>query len=792
MKQPKRHKHSFSHPWRTLAAACVAVWVLSSCSTTRRLSQGEVLYTGVRKMTFTPAADTLRIPSEVVSAAKKPLSVAPNNPLWSPYWRTGLPVGLWAWNYLYTPKETGFKYWLYKRLAKQPVLMSKVRPDLRVRVAEQVLENHGYFGVRGSHETHPSRHKPDQKAKVSYRFTLPAPHTYDTIEYLTAPGAAGRIIDSLRAGTLLHPGAVYNLDTLVAERKRITTALRSRGYYYFRPEYIAYDADTTQAPYRVSLRMRLAEGTPTAALRPYRVGAVSVSLHNPAPGPEDTMTLGSIGVRYQRPLKIRPRILGQAIALTPGQLFNVEAQNTTQTNLNKLGIFNAVSLSVPPLDSLKSSSTALADSLPDDSLDVHISAAFDKPIQADFEADLTSKSNSYLGPGLSFGLRHNNIFRGGEVLALNLTASYEWQTGNRNQYETRPSAINSYELGLNTSLSIPRLLIPGFRDRALLYPARTTYKLGADLMNRPKYFRMLSLNLSAGYDFRTSPYSSHSLTIFKLTYNRLLHTSHAFDSTMAQNPAVALSFSNQFIPSLSYTYTFDKSYGRRQRDRFVLQASMTEAGNLLAGLYGAFGAHGTKRLFGSPFSQFVKGTLEAKWFHRIGQHNLLATRLLVGAGYAYGNSQVLPYSEQFYIGGANSIRAFTVRSLGPGSYRPPADQPNGYWDQTGDFKLEANAEFRFRIAGNLGGAVFVDAGNIWLLKNDPQRPGGALRAKGFWEQIALGTGVGLRYDISVLVLRLDMGIGIHTPYANPDKPGYYNIQRFKDGLGIHLAIGYPF
>ncbi|MDE6499200.1 MAG: hypothetical protein K2K83_00655, partial [Rikenella sp.] len=539
---------------------------LASCSTTRRLAQGEVLYTGVRKMTFTSAVDTMRIPGEVVSAAQKPLNVAPNNALWSPYWRTGIPVGLWAWNYLYTPKEKGFKYWFYKRLAKPPVLISKVRPDMRVRVAEQVLENHGYFGVRGEYEQHPNRHKPDRKAKVSYRFTLPAPHTYDTIEYLSAPGSIGRLIDSLRTGTLLHAGAVYNLDTLVAERARIATALRSAGYYYFRPEYIAYEADTTQAAYRVSLRMRLADGIPPAALHPYRVGDVRVDLRNPVPGPTDTMVLGPTHVRYQRPLRIRPRILSQAIALTPGQLFNVEAQNTTQTNLNKLGIFNSVNLTVPPLDSLTG---------PGDSLDVRISATFDKPIQADFEADLTSKSNSYLGPGLSFGLRHNNIFKGGEVLALNLTGSYEWQTGNRNQYETRPSAINSYELGLNATLSIPRILAPGFRDHPTTYPARTTYKLGADLMNRPKYFRMLSLNLSAGYDFRTSAYSSHNLTPFRLTYNRLLHTSHAFDSTMAQNPAVALSFSDQFIPSTSYTYTFDRSYGQRPRDRFVFQASLT-------------------------------------------------------------------------------------------------------------------------------------------------------------------------------------------------------------------------
>lgn len=766
----------------TLLLACGTAGLLS-CSTTRRLAQGETLYTGVKKMTFTPAADSLKIPGEVISAAQEPLNVAPNNPLWSPYWRTGLPIGLWAWNHLYTPKEKGFKYWFFKKLAKPPVLISKVRPDLRIQVADQIFENYGYFDVQGSYELFPSRHKPEQKAKVGYRFVIPAPHTYDSIEYLTAPGEVGRIVDSLRSGTLLRRGAVYNLDTLTAERSRLVAALRSHGYYYFRPEYIVYEADTTRAPYKVALRMRLAEGIPPAAMRPYRVGSVSVGLRNPVPGPADTMALGSVRVRYQRPLKIRPRILQGAIALAPGQLFNVEAQNTTQTNLNKSGIFSSVSLSVPPIDSLDGNS---------DSLDVRISATFDKPMQADFEADLTSKSNSYLGPGITFGLRHNNIFKGGEVLALNLTGSYEWQTGNKSQYETRPTAVNSYEFGVNASLTIPRIVAPGFKYRGSTYPARTTFKIGADLMNRPKYFRMLSLSLSAGYDFRTSPYSSHNLTIFRLTYNKLLHTSHEFDSTMQQNPAVALSFSDQFIPSLSYTYTFDKTYGRRQKNRFVFQGTLTETGNLLAGVYEIFGSHGTKRLFGSPFSQFIKGTAEFKWYRRIGQNNVLASRLMVGAGYAYGNSQVLPYSEQFYIGGANSIRAFTVRSLGPGSYRPSEEQVNGYWDQTGDFKLEANVEFRFKMLGNLGGAVFLDAGNIWLLKNDPKRPGGVLRAKGFWNEIALGTGVGLRYDISVLVLRLDMGIGIHTPYANPDKKGYYNIQNFKDGLGIHLAIGYPF
>ena len=213
-------------------------------------------------------------------------------------------------------------------------------------------------------------------------------------------------------------------------------------------------------------------------------------------------------------------------------------------------------------------------------------------------------------------------------------------------------------------------------------------------MNRPSFFRLIAFSGSAGYNFQTSPYSRHSLTVFKLTYNKLLHTTEAFDKTMDENPAIAMSFRNQFVPSINYTYTFDKTYGSTGNRRFYWQNSVTSAGNLLSGILSLFG--------------------------------------------------------------------------------------------------EANVEYRFGIMGRLNGAVVLDAGNIWLLKKDPKRPGAELKWKGLLNEIALGTGFGLRYDISYLVIRADLGIGIHTPYPNPDKTGYYNISSFKDGLGFHLAIGYPF
>ena len=303
---------------------------------------------------------------------------------------------------------------------------------------------------------------------------------------------------------------------------------------------------------------------------------------------------------------------------------------------------------------------------------------------------------------------------------------------------------------------------------------------------------MAEYNMGITYEWRANRYAVNSFTPFKLVYNKLMRTTASFDSIMQQNPAVALSFESRFIPQLSYTYTYNRWMERERNNEITFSATFTEAGNLFDGIYRLCGVKGEKKLFGTPFSQFVKGQAQLVWNHRLfpKSDHWLVTRVLLGAEHAYGNSREVPYSEQFYIGGANSIRAFTVRSIGPGSYRAPRDQVNGYFDQTGTFKFELNAEYRFPLVAQLHGAFFIDTGNIWLLKNDPLRPGGKLSGKSFLKDLALGTGAGLRYDLDMIVLRLDVGYGLHTPYSN-GTPHYFNV-RFKDAFAVHLAIGYPF
>ncbi|MDR0954747.1 MAG: hypothetical protein LBM20_05130, partial [Rikenellaceae bacterium] len=345
------------------------VWtaVITSCSTTRRLADGDLLYTGVRKIEFVSASGE-KVPGAVESVAKEPLNVKLNNPLYSPYVRTPLPVGLWVWNNLSSERETGLRAWLYRKLAKSPVLVSDLQPDQRMEWVEELLDNLGYFGSQAEYETLARRNP--KKVRMNYRITVAEPWFYSQIAFPAVQGAVTAKIDSLKTSSLLRVGAQYNIDTLSAERQRIATALREESYYYFRPEYLEYLADTLQEPFRVDLRMVTASGIPEEALRPYRIGSLGIELTNPLGGEADSTGYNGIQIRYQRPLKLRPKVMARALTLRPGEPIRVSEIEETLTNLQKLGVFRFVNLSVTPLDSLRGG----------DAIDMQIAAAFDTPL----------------------------------------------------------------------------------------------------------------------------------------------------------------------------------------------------------------------------------------------------------------------------------------------------------------------------------------------------------------------------------------------------------------------------
>lgn len=742
--------------------------LLPSCSTTRRIPDDEILYNGLKGVKFDN--DSVKIPAALTATVKEAVNVAPNNYWKLLGWHYPFPLGLWVYNNWSNPPK-GLKHWLYEKLVAEPVLVSDVRPEVRTHMIEELLDNNGYFRGTSTYELVYGRNP--KKAKILYTINPGPAYPMKMIEMLPDTTELNHLIDSLvMRDPYLTAGMRYSTDSLNIARTRITNSLRNRGYYFFQPAYIEYLADSIAEPGEIQMKLVLASNTPKPALRRYRTGKVTVyAYRHQGNGTPDTIATPRVTLIQMQPSKFRSKLIPECVTFRPGRFFSVRDMNRTQTNLSRLGIFSAIDIA------------AIPDTTNTGELNVVVNCTFDAPLEAAFEINGSSKSNSYLGPGMTFRVSNNNLFGGGEQLTVGVNGSYEWQTGHGSS-----SVFNSYEAGLTASLAMPRLLAPSFIPRSRFQLNWTRFQLNADLLNRPHYFKLAQFNVSVSYDWRFRRHVSNTFTPLKLTYTKLMHTTEAFDSIMNANHAVAQSFRSQYIPQMLYGYVYDRALDRDNTINW--QFTLQEAGNVFWAIYRACGIKGEKELFGTPFSQFVKGSTQLVYGHRIEGDNWLVSRVAAGAAHAYANSSQVPYAEQFYCGGANSVRAFTVRSIGPGSYHD-ATVDDSYFDQTGTFKLEANVEYRFPIAGPLHGAVFLDAGNVWLLKDDPQRPGGLLKASTFLKDIALGTGAGLRFDIGMLVVRGDLGIGIHAPYST-GRRGYYNMTTFGKSLAFHLAIGYPF
>ena len=758
--------------------------LMSACSTTKNLPEGETLYTGIDKLEVVNEDKTLA-GITALTEVEAALAYAPNNAIFgSSSLRWPVPFGLWVYNGFekYQDKK-GIGRWIFDHLGKSPVLMSSVNGETRAKVATNLLHDYGYFNGSVSYKEVPQKNP--KEAKVSYVIDMARPYFLDSIAYLKYPHYADSLIQSTRSLSVLKSEENFSVIKLEEERQRLSNLFRNHGYYYYRPEFTTYRADTLQKSGYVSLQVVPRNGIPAEAKKQYYIGNTSVYLtgYDNEP-PTDTLRLRTMTFYYSgKKPGIRPNALMRNVFFRKGELFSQDRQTFTQEAIARMGVFRYSEFRYEPKDTTVNG----------DTLNVNMYATFDKPYNAELELNMTTKSTDQTGPGAVFKITRNNFQRMGANLSFEVRGSYEWQTNSN--VEGNSSKLNSYELGTSLSLDFPRLILP-WKDTDLLrsrYQQKTSFKIYGNLLNRARFFNMLSFGGNVTYDFRKSRTWKHTITPFQLTFNTLMSTTERFDSITATNPSLALSLGDQFIPSMNYTFTYDNA--RLKRDyQLWWENSITSAGNVTSLLYAALGkdfSEKNKKLLGTPFAQFMKFTSEIRTLFKVGEKQHIAARLMGGVLWSYGNQTIAPYSEQFYIGGANSLRAFTVRSLGPGTYNPGENTKYGYLDQTGDIKLEANVEYRFPIFGDLYGATFLDAGNVWLMRKDESRPGGELTLKNFAKSIALNTGVGVRYDLTFLVIRLDMGIALHVPYET-GKSGYYNIPKFKDGLGLHFAIGYPF
>lgn len=766
--------------------AGLTLLTLAACSSTKSIPEGDQLYIGLEDIKYNVPEKGEHFSATQVEL-EAALATAPNASLFgSSRIRSPFPIGLWIWNEFVGSKD-GIGKWMLNSFGSKPILMSWVNPELRASVANEMLRAHGYFRGKVSHEV--ITHKNPKKATIAYRVDMGHLFTIDSLRYLRFPASADSLINAHLPDAIIKDGDAFDVNSLEAERARVNTLLRNHGYYFYQPAYASYLADTMAIPGKVQLKFQQIENIPAVAKRRWYVGKVDVEMRKQfGEALYDSVKRRTMTIHYNgKRSPVRMSVIRNALRLQPKQLYSYANHEESLSRLTSSGLFSLVDFNFTPRDTTGAN----------DTLDLKLNCVFDKPYDFYIEGNLTGKTSNQFGPGVVIGLTKRNAFRGGELLDINLRGSYEWQTGHRATGNS--SRFNSYEYGFDVSLQYPRLVIPFAdmfsqklrrRSRRNNYfsPPTTLFKVSSDIISRANYFKRHIVSGEWTYVIQPSATSRHQFSPLNFSFEYMRSSTQAFDSVMEANPYLYYSMRNRFVPKLQYIFTYTSP--ARYLNPIWWQTTVSEAGNILSLGYVAAGKKwGTvdKKLFSNPYAQFLK--VETDWVKTwsLGEHSKLLAHLNAGVVWSFGNSTWAPYSEQFYVGGANSIRAFNARYIGPGSYHSPESSYTYYFDQTGDIKFQANIEYRPRLFGNLYGALFLDAGNVWEMR-DSYLEGGTFKLKNVLKEMALGTGVGLRYDLDFLVIRVDWGVGIHVPY----KPGFYNMDSFGDSHTLHFAIGYPF
>ncbi|WP_179343670.1 translocation and assembly module lipoprotein TamL [Winogradskyella ursingii] len=760
-------KLSFKH----IASITLFVGCVYSCSIAKYIPDEERLYTGA---TIEIESDTtIKNENKLKAELQTVLRPEPNTKF------LGMRPGLYF--YYKTQKENpGFiNRWFYKQIGEKPVYQSDVETFEVEDVLINRLENNGFFYSRASS----SFDEKENEASVNYNLRVPSPYRMENYrtDSLTEPIATP--IKEAVSQTKLIKDMRFNLNNMKLERQRIDANLKNKGYYNFNADFLIFEADTNQyANKRFDLFLTMKKDVPQRATVPYELLRVNVY---PNYHLEDS-TL-SVSERldnknyYQDTLFFKPNRLNPFITLEEGQLYNPNTSKNTARRLSTIGAYKFVNIQYKEIDS------ALTDSLGALEANIYLSPLTKRAIKAELQA--VTKSNNFAGPNLALTFSNRNLFKGGETFNLTANVGYETQIANGDN-----AGLSSLELGLKGELIFPRVISPFNIDENFFEYSvpKTKTSLGFSYLSRSKLYELLSGNALFGYSWNANRYITYEVNPISVNYTRLSNTTPEFEDILDENPFLRRSFDQQFISGLTMSFTYNGMVDPSDPNQFFLNTTLDVAGNSIS-LFGKDEADGEPRTFlGLEYAQYAKADIDFRFHLNFGKgrQQTLATRLFAGYGLAYGNSDVLPFIKQYFSGGPYSVRAFRIRSLGPGTYSEDDDPDSDgtFFDQTGNIRLEGNVEYRFPIVGFFKGAVFADAGNVWNSKANPAFNGEDKFTSNFINELGMGAGIGLRIDVQGFVIRFDLA----APFHDPSLPEGQRFDFQFDEPVLNFAIGYSF
>lgn len=730
----------------------------------------------------------------------------------------GGPLKLTFYNWAKDDKDNWWNNKL-RDIGEKPVLFDSASIRSSSERILSVASSKGYFHPELETEVK-RKGKDKRKVVVSYRLQLDEPYHIRNIEIDILDDSLRQALANWDQETLLKSGMQYEVNLLDAERERIAEQLQNQGYWAFNKDFLHYSADSNlnskQMDITLHVRRMVSNMIDSLSGNPillhhkkYYIDKVYITPLSRAQAQSDTfqfdtVTFEEISRREKRkglsgpiyhilnqgkPI-IKYKSVVQKTMLRPGDRYSLANVTNTYDNLGDLRAFQYtnISLTEKPYDtSLSYAQNNL--------LDCQIRMIQGSRYSFSVEGQLTT-SSGIQGIAANFGFQNRNTFGGGEILNIRLGGAYEFQftvDNNRNR-----TFLNTFEASLDASLEFPRFLLPGHIDR-FSKQARpsTVISAGYSYQHKRDYSRSI-FNANFAYRWEKGNWEQ-SLTPLEISTIQMLRTSESFQSVLdeyeaSQNYRLYYQYTDHFIMTPRYQFTYTDQQRGIVKDFNHLKFEIETAGNLLYGI--AMGIHGERpqaagyELFGLPFSQYVRAEADYSHHFVLGMKTDLVVRAGVGIGYSYGNSQSLPYEKGFFIGGNSTIRAWPLYQLGPGSYQHPADKPD--FERLGDVFMVFNIEQRFPIWGGLMGAVFLDAGNIWLVRPNEVYPNGEFRWNKFYKDLALGTGIGLRYDFKFFIIRMDIGIPLRDPsMLGSGDTWVIKDFRLKDML-FNFGIGYPF
>lgn len=765
---------------KNICYGLLAMLFAASCSNTKYLADGELLYVGA-----SVKVDDKELPKKQRKELQKQLKdlprPIPNKKI------LGLRPKLYFYNIAGEPKkDKGFKHWLRYKVGEPPVTFGKVDLKYNKDVIQSYAENKGYFvAMTASDST-----RRGKKATAEY---IVRPGKQWKIRNVIYPADSTDALDKAITRTLgrsgkrglLKPGDPYDLDVIKAERERIDTRLKEKGYYFFSPDYLKVQVDSTVGKYEVDLLVKVKDEMPDNAREVYKINDIyiyqnySINSDTKYTTPDSIMKYKDFTI-IDTAATFNPRIYDRTMYFHKGDLYNRTDHNLSLNRLVNLGTFKFVK------NEFKVSNRFT------NMLDAYY---FLTPLpKKSIRVEVLGKTNSanYTGTELNINWSNRNTFKGAELLTLSAFGGLEVQVSGQNK------GYNVYRIGGEANLFWPRIIAPVKVVSASGFVPRTKATLGYEFQKRIRLYGLNTFKGSFGYQFKESARKEHQLNIIEITYVSSTNVSDEYQRQVDTVPALGKVIEKQLIFGPTYSYTYTNTMQKRKRNTIYFKGALEESAGITGLVSGAnyYGGE-QKKVLNVPYSQFVKAEVDFRHYLKLGENSQLASRVIVGAGIPYGNSRDMPFIKQFFSGGTNSIRAFRARSVGPGTWKAPVDDHSFLPDESGDLKLELNTEFRTKLVSVVNGALFVDAGNIWLLHENADKPGSKF-TNDFMNELAVGTGAGLRIDVSILILRLDFAFPLRKPYLEDGQRWVLDQIEFgskswrKENLVFNLAIGYPF